>query len=172
MHDPTHPIISRALRAVRAFGDDLKPADAKRALDLWQHVAELSDREYVAVLGWLGWTRRTCARCGALVLFVAEGPQPGWWEHDLVPAEDHPHPAEPEVGCRRDGRQPAGAALAVLDPDETVATLACHLPAGTGTTQVPEWRTGDVARFLAEHLADAGYGLAALRPPATGPEVA
>lgn len=98
MHDPTDPIIERALRGLRAWGEDLKPADAKRLLDTWKHVEELSDREYAAVLGWCGWTRRACRDCGGLVLFVSDGPDPGWWSHDLVP--DPAHPAVPEV--RRD----------------------------------------------------------------------
>ena len=32
----------------------------------------------------------TCGNCGGVLLFVADGPQPGWWEHDLVPDEAHP----------------------------------------------------------------------------------
>ncbi|HZY57619.1 MAG TPA: hypothetical protein VFE09_07470 [Rubrobacteraceae bacterium] len=98
MHDLTHPIIDRALRAVRALGADQDPDDAKRALDLWTHVAELSDREYAAVLGWLGHTQRPCGRCGELILLVSDGPTPGWWSHDLVPDENHPcRGALPEV---------------------------------------------------------------------------
>lgn len=97
---PQHPtdndLVSQALREVRAWGvTDLKPADAKRLVDSWKYVEKLSDREYAIVLGWLGWTRRACAECGELVLFINDGPDPGWWCHDLVPTQ--PHPAVPVV---------------------------------------------------------------------------
>jgi hypothetical protein len=82
MLDRNHFVIDRALRAIRELGGENPTADeAKLALDRWEHVGELSDREYVAVLGWLGWTQRTCANCGGLLIFVTGGPQPGWWRH-------------------------------------------------------------------------------------------
>jgi hypothetical protein len=58
----------------------------------------------------------------------------------------------------------------LLDADSTVATLACHLPAGVtvpdppGVVAVEPWAARDVAEFLADHLADAGYGLVQLAP--------
>jgi hypothetical protein len=93
------------MRAVRALVPNAKPADAKRALDMWEHVGDLSDREYAAVLGW---TRRTCRECGELIHFVTDGPQPGWWAHDLVPAEDYPHAVVPEMARPAPGGEPGG----------------------------------------------------------------
>jgi hypothetical protein len=58
-----------------------------------------------------------------------------------------------------------------LDADSTVATLACHLPAGVtmpdtpGVVAVEPWTARDVAQFLADHLATAGYGLVELPRP-------
>lgn len=46
-----------------------------------------------------------------------------------------------------------------LTPNEIVNTLAAALPAGTGTSQAPDWSTYDVAAFQAVRLAEAGYVL-------------
>lgn len=53
----------------------------------------------------------------------------------------------------------------VLDTDSTVATLACHLPAGvTVPVGTGQWGAREVALFQAEHLVAAGYGLVELVP--------
>lgn len=44
-----NPIIDRAEGAIRAFRVETR-ADAARALELWAHVGELTDRERAAVL--------------------------------------------------------------------------------------------------------------------------
>jgi hypothetical protein len=88
----TNPVIAELVAALRLLGAD-GPAVAVDILKVAP--AQLTDREYVQTLGWLGHTRRTCSRCGELVLFVADGPDPGWWSHDLVP--EQPHAAVPEV---------------------------------------------------------------------------
>jgi hypothetical protein len=87
-----NPVIAELVAALRTLGAT-GPAAARDLLDVAP--ASLTDRERLAVLGWLGETRRTCSRCGELVLFVTDQPDPGWWSHDLVP--EQPHAAEPVV---------------------------------------------------------------------------
>ena len=87
-----NPVVAELVAALRLLGVD-GPAVARDLLDVAP--AQLTDRELAAVLGWLGHRERPCARCGLVVEFVTEGPDPGWWRHREVPG--HPHPAVPEV---------------------------------------------------------------------------
>jgi hypothetical protein len=52
----------------------------------------------------------------------------------------------------------------ILDFVRTVATLAAHLPAGTTTSQWPDWNNYEIATFLAERMHEAGYRI--VRDPA------
>lgn len=55
---------------------------------------------------------------------------------------------------------------AALSESDTVATLACHLPAGIYSARGAEITATTVARFQAERLLAAGYVLVPAHPPA------
>lgn len=96
-----HPIVDRAEQALR----NLAVGHVRQALELlpmWAHYSALTDRERRAVLARFVPVPAThCARCGAAVRYVNDGPDPGWWTHTdidamLASTQHAPHP--PVIG--------------------------------------------------------------------------
>jgi hypothetical protein len=76
---PADPVVCRVLAALRVLGVD-GPATAADVLDAAP--LQLDDRTRAQLLGWTGLTRTRCRGCGRWLLFVAHGPDPGWWRHE------------------------------------------------------------------------------------------
>lgn len=80
----TNPLIRELVDALRllAGGWPWPAVDLLRlATTRDEQPLRLTDREVAEILGWLGHTKRPCARCPRLLEFVATGPNPGWWRH-------------------------------------------------------------------------------------------
>lgn len=94
--EPANPVTRAVVDSLRVLTDGDIPTAV--AVLKAARTTLLTDREYAEVLGWLGQRRRKCLNCHGLLLFVADGPDPGRWSHDLVPDEEHPcRGAVPEV---------------------------------------------------------------------------